>query len=162
MSDDRLFASNNAIGRKWYFFNIIILAVITFLTQIIFQNFVIPNARTDAYTIIANAILYFLDLIYLITFLSLIDRRLFDAFGSREKNGYKSISSFLSFIVLFNIFYLYCLWKTPKIPIGYNDLHMLTVYLDILFLIIVIIIGFWKGKISNLSYEEYRKKSKYE
>ena len=24
MSDDRLFASNNAIGRKWYFINLII------------------------------------------------------------------------------------------------------------------------------------------
>ena len=91
MSDDRLFASNNAIGRKWYFINLFILAVVSFFTNLVFTDYIIPNVTTDVYNIIAKGILYFLFLIYLITFFALIDRRLYDVFGTREVKGYKNI-----------------------------------------------------------------------
>ena len=47
MSDDRLFASNNAIGRKWYFLNIVILSVITLITKYIFEDHIIPNVTAN-------------------------------------------------------------------------------------------------------------------
>ncbi len=162
MSDDRLFASNNPIGRKWYFINIIILSVITILTNAVFLNYVIPNALTDAYVIIAKGIMYFADLIYLITFFALIDRRLYDACGSREVHSYRNISGILKFIVFVQIFALYCQWKNPKLPISNSDISNIAWILDIFFIIIVILLVFFKGKISNLSYDDYRKKSKYE
>ena len=43
MSDDRLFASNNAIGRKWYFLNLIILAtliIVCFLYSVAKQSYI--------------------------------------------------------------------------------------------------------------------------
>ena len=95
MSDDRLFASNNAIGRKWYFLNIIILTIITLVTKYIFEDHIFPNVTTEVYEIIAKGILYFAYIIYAVTFFALIERRLYDAVGSREKQGYKNTSGFL-------------------------------------------------------------------
>lgn len=162
MSDDRLFASNNAIGRKWYFLNIIILAVIAYVTNYAFKNQIIPNVTTDVYYLIANGIQYFLYGIYLITFFALIDRRLFDISGRRDSNIYKNISTILKLAVFVQILYLYCLWKQPQLPISYEQLYFVSIILNFIFISIVFVIGLFKGKISNLSYEEYKRKIKYQ
>ncbi len=162
MSDDRLFASNNAIGRKWYFLNIIILAVITYITKVVFATHIIPNVTTDVYYMIANGILYFLYGIYLVTFFALIDRRLYDISGRRDANSYKNISAILKLAVFVQILYLYCLWKHPQLPISYEQLYFISIILNFIFISIVFVIGLFKGKISNLSYEEYKRKIKYD
>ncbi len=162
MSDDRLFASNNAIGRKWYFINLFILAVVSFFTNLVFTDYIIPNVTTDVYNIIAKGILYFLFLIYLITFFALIDRRLYDVFGTREVKGYKNVSGFLSFVVIFQLIVIICKWKAVAVPIPIEILEVCAAVLDLLFMFIIFVLGFFKGKISNLTYEQYRKKIKYE
>lgn len=162
MSDDRLFASNNAIGRKWYYINLILLTIIAYATQIIFTQHIIPNVKTDVYDLIAQGILYFTYIIFLITFFALIDRRLFDICGTREAKGYKNTASVLKFAVFCQLFSLYCQWKKPSLPISYDLVDFIAMIMDIIFFTIVIILGFIKGKISCLSYDEYRKKIKYE
>ena len=162
MSDDRLFASNNAIGRKWYFINLFILAVVSFFTNLVFTDYIIPNVITEVYSLIAKGILYFLFLIYLITFFALIDRRLYDVFGTREVKGYKNISGFLSFVVIFQLLVIICKWKAVAVPIPIEILEACAAVLDLLFMFIIFVLGFFKGKISNLTYEQYRKKIKYE
>ena len=162
MSDDRLFASNNAIGRKWYCINIIILTLIAFVTQYIFTEHIIPNVITDVYVIISKGMLYFLYLIFLITFFALIERRLFDICGTRDTHGYKNTSSILKFAVFWQIFLLYCQWQKPQIPISYSTIEFIAMVMDLIFLAIVFSLCFIKGKISCLTYDEYRKKIKYE
>ena len=162
MSDDRLFASNNAIGRKWYFINLFILAVVSFFTNLVFTDYIIPNVITEVYSLIAKGILYFLFLIYLITFFALIDRRLYDVFGTREVKGYKNVSGFLSFVVIFQLIVIICKWKAVAVPISIEILEVCAAVLDLLFMFIIFVLGFFKGKISNLTYEQYRKKIKYE
>ena len=162
MSDDRLFASNNAIGRKWYFINLFILAVVSFFTNLVFTDYIIPNVITEVYSLIAKGILYFLFLIYLITFFALIDRRLYDVFGTREVKEYKNISGFLSFVVIFQLIVIICKWKAVAVPISIEILEVCAAVLDLLFMFIIFVLGFFKGKISNLTYEQYRKKIKYE
>ncbi len=161
MSDDRLFASNNAIGRKWYFINIVILGIITLFTNVIFQNYIIPNARTETYEWVAKIILYFVFAIYLITFFALIDRRLFDVSGERETKLYKNISSILKFIVFVQIIAIYCQWKNPQLPISVASITSFATFLDVIFLLIVILLGFFKGKITNLTYDEYKRRTRY-
>ncbi len=162
MSDDRLFASNNAIGRKWYYINLFILAIITFFIHTVFTDYIIPNVTTEVYELIAKGILYFLYLIYLITFFALIDRRLYDVCGTRETKGYKRTSGFLAFIVLFQLFVIICHWKSLPTPVPIESLEVCTIVLNFCFIFIVFILGLLKGKISNLTYEQYRKKIKYE
>ncbi len=162
MSDDRLFASNNAIGRKWYFINLFILAVVSFFTNLVFTDYIIPNVITEVYSLIAKGILYFLFLIYLITFFALIDRRLYDVFGTREVKEYKNVSGFLSFVVIFQLIVIICKWKAVAVPISIEILEVCAAVLDLLFMFIIFVLGFFKGKISNLTYEQYRKKIKYE
>lgn len=162
MSDDRLFASNNAIGRKWYFINIITLTIITYVTQVVFTQHIIPNVTTEVYDLIAKGMLYFAYLIFLITFFALIERRLFDICGTRETKGYRNTSSILKFAVFCQILSLYCQWQKPPIPVSYDLIEFIAMIMEIIFFAIVIILGFIKGKISCLSYDEYRKKVKYE
>jgi len=162
MSDDRLFASNNAIGRKWYYINLIILTIIASVTNYIFLNHIIPNVTSDVYEIIAKGIMYFLYIIYLITFFALIDRRLYDICGTRESKGYRNTSAVLGLAVFVQIVSIYCAWQKPPIQIPYEIIDFAAMIFDMLFFLIVFIIGLIKGKISNLSYEEYRKKIKYQ
>lgn len=161
MSDDRLFASNNAIGRRWYFLNMIILAVISFVTYKVFTDYITPNIANESYVSITNWILYFAYLIYLITFFALIERRLFDVCGRRDTQGYKTVSLILQLIILFQIITLAVSWFQINIPISLQDLQQIAGFLGIVFLGIIFFLGFIKGKISNLSYEEYRKQIKY-
>ena len=161
MSDDRLFASNNPIGKKWYFINIIILVVITFITERIFNGYIIPNVKTDVYETVAYGIMYFLFLIYFITFFALIDRRLYDVCGSRDSRGYKTTSSVLSFIILFQAFILIANWFKFNLPVDVNVLQSYAWFLNLFFLIISFFIGLFKGQFSNLTYEEYRNKIRY-
>ena len=162
MSDDRLFASNNAIGRKWYFLNIIILIIITLVTKYIFEDHIFPNVTTEVYEIIAKGILYFAYVIYAVTFFALIERRLYDAVGSREKQGYKNTSGFLQFAVIFQI--AICIIKAAniQIPVSVDILQSIAWLLNGIFCIIFIILCFLRGQISNLTYDQYRKKIKYE
>ena len=162
MSDDRLFASNNAIGRKWYVINIVLLALITGLTHTIFTDYIIPNVTTDIYALIAEGILYFLYLIFLITFFALIERRLYDVSGIRDAKRYKITSSILKFAVIVQIISYYCHWKKPTLPIQYSTIDFIAMIMGIVFFIIVFSLMFIKGKISGLTYEEYRKKIKYQ
>ena len=161
MSDDRLFASNNAIGRKWYFINLIILIFLSFIIHILFRDYIIPNATTETYTIIATWISYFLYLILLITFFSLVERRLYDVAGKRDTISYKQISSFLQIIVVFQVGVI----AVQFFPIGeqlpINSLQLIAGFFDAVFLLIVFILCFIKGKISNFTYEEYKRRDKY-
>ncbi len=161
MSDDRLFASNNAIGRKWYFLNLIILFFITAATNLIFKDYVIPHTTTEIYTKIAYGMLYFAYLIYAVTFFALIDRRLFDVTGDRDSKIYKNISGVLKFIVAFHIIIIIFENLSVKLPVSYDILWFIVSLADIVFVFITLLIGFFKGKISNLTYEEYKKKIKY-
>lgn len=162
MSDDRLFVSNNAIGRKWYFINIFILTIIAFVTQTIFIDFVIPNVTSEVHEIIAKGILYFAYIFFLITFFALIERRLFDVCGKRDTKEYKNISAILKLAVFCQIVSLYCNWQKPNIPISYSTIDYIAMIMDLVFLLIVFILGFKKGKISSLTYNEYKNKIKYE
>ncbi|HIS89569.1 TPA: hypothetical protein IAA87_09140 [Candidatus Avigastranaerophilus faecigallinarum] len=162
MSDDRLFVSNNAIGRKWYFINIFILTIIAFLTQTIFINYIIPNVTSEVHEIIAKWILYIAYLFFLITFFALIERRLFDICGKRDTKVYKNTSAILKLAVFCQILSLYCQWQKPTIPISYSTIDFIAMIMDLIFFIVVFILGFIKGKISCLTYEEYRQKIKYE
>ncbi len=161
MSDDRLFVSNNPIGRVWYFINIIILIVLTFITKFVFEQYIIPNTRTDEYTLIAQIIMYFLYLVYLISFCSLIDRRLYDISGDRNSSAYKTISSLMSLIIFYEICVVVSNSFSIKLPV---DLEVLNSAGFIIFLILILIttfLGFFRGKISNQTYDKYRKKPKY-
>lgn len=162
MSDDRLFASNNAIGRKWYFINLIILTIIAYIVQYIFTDHIIPNVVSDVYEIIAKGILYFAYLIFLITFFALIERRLYDVCGKRDSNGYKNTSAVLKFAIFLQILALYCEWQNPTWFVPNELVTLAAMVFDIIFFVIIFILAFLKGSISNLSYEEYRKKIKYE
>ena len=128
MSDDRLFASNNAIGRKWYFINILILIIITYITKQVFTQHIIPNVVSDVYEIIAKGILYFAYIIYLITFFALIDRRLYDICGTREKKGYKNTSAILKFAIFCQVLSFYCNWEKPSIPIPFSTIDSINVF----------------------------------
>lgn len=162
MSDDRLFASNNAIGRKWYILNIVILAVITVITRNVFMDYIIPNVKTEVYAIIASGMMYFAYLIYIITFFALIDRRLYDACGVRDNKEYKNTSAVLKFAVCFQVLILVGQACNIKLAISYELLQGIAWLFNAIFLIITFCLGFVKGKISNLTYEEYKNKIKYQ
>ena len=162
MSDDRLFASNNAICRKWYFANILILAAIAYGTFLTFEHYIIPNVTTDVYVIIADGIMYFLFTIYLITFFALIDRRLFDVFGARDQKGYSNTTAFLKLAIFIQLFVIVGPIFNWEPPVSYDFLQNIAWLFDAAFVLIVVFIGFIKGKISSLTYEEYKKKLKYE
>lgn len=162
MSDDRLFASNNAIGRKWYFLNLIILAAISYGVNWAFTNYILQNTTNDAYSFIAKFMEFFLYLILFITLLSLIDRRLYDVAGDRRNNTYKNISTLMTFCVFFEIAALISLNTQFNLPLPSAVVQQLTYVFAGVFAVVTIILGLPNGQISNLSYEKYRQKIKYE
>ena len=162
MSDDRLFASNNAIGRKWYYINLVILTALASFTNFLFLDYIIPNVTTEVHEIMAKGVMWFAYIIYLVTLFSLIDRRLYDICGTRDNKGYRNTSAVLGLAVFMQILSLYCAWKKPSVSIPYEFIDFAAMILDMVFFAVVFIIGLFKGKISNLSYEEYKKKIKYE
>lgn len=161
MSDDRLFASNNAIGRKWYFLNLIILTVIVIATKYAFDDYVFPHVRTEVYDIMAHWTLYILYGVYLITFFALVERRLFDICGARDTDSYKNLSAVLQFAVIFQIFAIVVPNCEVQLPISDDMLQYIAYLFDGIFILVSIFIGFVGGKISNLTYEEYKNKTKY-
>lgn len=162
MSDDRLFASNNAIGRKWFFLNIIILAVITVATNYVFQKFVLPDVRTDDYRVIATSIMYLIFAIYGVTFLSLIDRRIYDILGDRDKNSYKLITAFIFLVVLFNAYFYSTKFNIINVVVIPPELtYAIVVILNLMFISLLFIAGTIKGKISSVSMDEYRRRTRY-
>lgn len=162
MSDDRLFASNNAIGRKWYFLNLIILAFIATGTHILFTDHIIPNVVSDTYEIIATGFLYLAYIVYLVTFLALIERRLYDITGTRDSNVYRNISSILTLAVFSVGLEVFCRLNNPSLPFPQEIITKSAMILGSIFIFCVFCFLFPRGNISNLSYEEYRKKIKYE
>ena len=162
MSDDRLFASNNAIGRKWFFLNIIILAVITVATHYVFQNFVLPDVKTDDYRIIATSMMYLFFAIYGVTFLSLVDRRIYDILGDRDKNSYKFITAFIFLVVLFNAYFYSTEFNIIKVVVIPPELtYSIVVILNIIFISLLFVAGVIKGQISSVSMEEYKRRIRY-
>ena len=161
MSDDRLFVSNNPIGRLWYFINIIILAVIIFGTKFVFEQYVIPNTRTDEYTLIAQIIMYFLYLIYFITFLALIDRRLYDITGDRSSVIYQIVYGIMLIISFSQVFIYATDYFHIKLPLDISLLNFIGLIGSVIFIFITVILLFFKGKISGRTYNEYKKKPKY-
>lgn len=162
MSDDRLFASNNAIGRKWYFINIVILLIITAVTQVFFNSYIFTNVKSEEYLLIADIIRYFVYIVYLITFFSLVDRRLFDIAGDRRNRQYRSVSGALSFCITFQLAILVLPFFKAGATLPLEALQQIAVFTDLIFLIIVFAIGFIRGTISNMTYEEYKNKIKYD
>lgn len=161
MSDDRLFASNNAIGRKWYYLNIIILGIIVVATHYIFQNFIIPVVKTEFYDLFAKIVLYFLYTMYAITFFALIERRLYDACGNREGALYRKVGDFLKFIVFYQVLVIVLnYFSTLEVGI-LQFMQDIATFLNGVFIFITLIIGLLKGKVSCLTMEEYRKRDKY-
>ena len=161
MSDDRLFASNNAIGRKWYFLNLIILAVIVVATKFGFDDYIFPNVRTEVYELMAQWTLYILYGVYLITFFALVERRLYDICGERDTDQYKNLSAVLQFAVLFQILVLVLPNCEIQLPISNELLQYIAYFFDGIFALTALFIGFVKGKISNMTYEEYKNQLKY-
>lgn len=161
MSDDRLFASNNAIGRKWYFLNLIILAVIVVATKFGFDDYIFPNVRTEVYELMAQWTLYILYGVYLITFFALVERRLYDICGERDTNQYKNLSAVLQFAVLFQILVVVLPNCEVQLPISNELLQYIAFFFDGIFVFTAFCIGFISGKISNLTYEEYKNQLKY-
>ena len=157
MSDDRLFASNNAIGRKWYALNLLILSVIAGGTHYLFNEHIIPHVTTDVYELIAKGFLYFAYLIYTVTFFALIERRLYDVTGTRDSKGYRNTSSILTLSIFAVGLELFCKWKNFSTPIPEEIITLSAHVLGVIFVLL-----FMKGSISNLSYEQYRRKIKYE
>ncbi len=149
MSDDRLFVSNNPIGRKWYFINIIILLGIYLATNYSFTQYIIPNTKTAEYHLIAQVIMYFLYLIYIVTFFALIDRRLYDITGDRDSVPYKTVSRILSLIILYEIFITAVNVLSAKLPPNIIALNILAAIFVIIFVIITFLLCFFKGKISG-------------
>ncbi len=161
MSDDRLFASNNAIGRKWYFLNLIILAVIVVATKFGFDDYIFPNVRTEVYELMAQWTLYILYGVYLITFFALVERRLYDICGERDTDKYKNLSAILQFAVLFQIFAVVIPNCEVQLPVSDDVLQYIAYFFDGIFALTALFIGFVKGKISNMTYEEYKNQLKY-
>lgn len=162
MSDDRLFASNNPIGRRWYYINIVILLFISVITNFIFQQYVLPNVKNDLYYMVANGIMYFLFFMYFITFFSLIERRIYDLSGTRDAFVYKILSGTIFLIIFYQIFMFASPHIEINVPLDINLLKLISSVLYIIFVIITLAIGLFKGKISELSYEEYQNKIKYQ
>ncbi len=161
MSDDRLFSSNNPIGRKWYFINIVLLAALTWGTKFVFINYIIPAAISPIFNTIAKVMLYFLYAVFILTFLSLIDRRLFDICTSRSSQGYATVSSILSLCIFFQAAAFYCELKHPEMMISEQLVYTIAAILGVVFFVIVIFLGFIRGRMTGLSYEEYKNKIKY-
>lgn len=146
MSDDRLFSSNNAIRRKWYFLNLLFLAIIIVVVCVVFTSYVIPKALTEDYYIISTWVYYFILFSLTITFFSLIDRRLYDISGSRDKGLYKQLEPIFVFSILVNIF-IWC-WEGFHWDINLPFPLFKTIANILLgvFVVLTIAIGFIKGK----------------
>jgi hypothetical protein len=162
MTDDRLFASNNAIGRKWYFFNLIILTFIVYITNYIFTNKIIPHVSSEHYVVIAEWTLYFVQFLYVITYLALLERRLYDICGTRDSKSYRNGLAFIFLYVFLIIFGMFCAYKNPPLPFPNEIVISLGYLASGLLALKTLIFCLIKSSISTLSYEEYRKKLKYE
>ncbi len=162
MSDDRLFATNNPIGRKWYFINIVILIAITIGTNYVLNEHIMPSVTSEFYDSVGKLMRYLLNGAYAITLLSLIDRRSYDVFGTRDSKGYKFISSIITIAALVWLFVIYYIHKHPPIYITEELFYNIVMIVSIVFILVVFGLMFPKGKMSNLSYEEYRNKIRYD
>jgi hypothetical protein len=161
MSDDRLFASNNAIGRIAYVKNLIMLAIITFVTNYIFTKYVFPFVTDEVYFIISKIIHGFLMFVYFITLLSLVDRRLFDICEKRDSFLYKNLSGIFTLTVVIVLVVILHIKKNIITFLPAELIYNVGMIALLLFSFMVLIISLFKGKISNLSYQDYKKKSKY-
>lgn len=151
MTDDRIFASNNAIGRKFYVGNIIILIFVFAATIKIFEKYVFPFTTDETYLKIAQCFSWVIYLIYVVTLFSLVDRRLYDICGTRDSGVYKNISGFLTVSIVIQLIALVNYYKNiiPFIP--QQTISGIGVLFAGIYTFIMFVLAFLKGKISTSS-----------
>ena len=162
MSDDRLFASNNAIGRKGYIINLITLAALTYATNRIFVKSIFPFVTDEVYFLIAKILFFFLMIVYSITLLALVDRRIYDVCGKRDCALYKNLSGTFNFFVIVLVIVLVQYLKNFKTIIPQNILEASGIFSILALAFIIFVLSFLKGKISNMTFDNYKKKDKYD
>ena len=92
----------------------------------------------------------------------MIDRRLFDIFGARDTKGYANVSAWLKLAVCLQALILIAQYfNIEPQGISLDFLQGIAWILNGIFLIITFIIGFIKGKISCLTFDQYKKQLKY-
>lgn len=139
MQDDiRLFSANSPINRVWYFVNLFILGILVSGAHIGIKDYVIPNAN-PGYESPIKFFMYFIYFILTITFLMLIDRRIFDIFGARDNDKYITLSKIINISAII----MFVLGIMIKINVPYsNILSICLLIIASIFAIIVFIIGF--------------------
>lgn len=162
MSDDRLFATNNPIGRRAFLINIIMLILITVGTNYLFNQYIIPEVKSDFYDKVANVMRYLINGAYVITLFALVDRRAYDIFGKRSHIGYKIFSNIIIVSVFYWIFEIIYLHTSFKFPLPSEMIYLIGYILALISLLVIFIMIFPKGKISNLTYDQYKKQIKYD
>ncbi len=149
MSDDRLFSLNNPIRRKWYYINIIIISCLVYFTNFIFKSYIFPHITNEMYNSMTQFLLYFIYLTYLINFLGLIDRRLVDISGDRDTALYKNLSGILYFMAFYILAVFVTEYFSIRLPFDIHFLSEIAKPVSVLFAVLVILIGLFKGKISE-------------
>ncbi len=149
MADDKIYASNNAINRRFYIGNIIILLIVYLITYKVFEKYIFPYATDESYLKIAHYFSWFLYILYVITLFSLVDRRLYDICGTRDSNVYKNISNFLTTIItiLIAAFINHYFAFIPIIQ--EQTVSMIGMAAAWIYLFIMFILSFIRGKISS-------------
>ena len=100
-------------------------------------------------------------MIYVVTFFALVERRLYDISAARDSSLYKNLSSILKFAVCFQLLIIVGQHCKVDINVSYDLLQLIAYLFDGLFFLIAFFIGFIRGKISNMTYEEYKNQIKY-
>ncbi len=158
MGEGKFFTSNNAIGKKDYLKGVIIIALITFFTYYIFNNFIMTSLKTPDQGTIAKYISYFLYIIYALNLFILIDRRLFDIFEARDSKGYKLCTFVIELIIFVQLFVGYIIGTNQQISVPNEFLIYISFFTGFIFLLIIFSIAFVKGKITEMTYQEYKRK----
>lgn len=154
MTDDRIFASNNAIGRKFYVGNIIILIIVFIVTNKVFEKYIFPYTTDETYLKIAQCFSWVIYLIYVVTLFSLVDRRLYDICGTRDSGVYKNISGFLTFSIVVQLIALINYYQNIIPMISKQTLSGIGILFAGIYTFIMFILAFLKGKISTSSQTE--------
>ena len=149
ISDNRLFASNGPICRSWYFINIFILGLLSVGTNIGINEYVIPSANPD-YQGLLKFIMYFIYLIFIITFFMLIDRRVYDICGNKDSASYVNLSKVIglitSLIALSLIFLVVASNSKFQVP---DIVYIFLMILAFIFALLVFILGLIPGQLTS-------------
>lgn len=141
IEDTRLFSANNPIGRLWYYINIVILALLTIGVHIGINEYILPSVN-ESYRLPITIILIFAYIFFIITFFMLIDRRLYDIFGSRDAQGYTIISKITGLFVLSVVLAVIAFFTGFHLEVFYRVFEICAC----VFAILVFILGLIPGK----------------